>query len=65
MAAPQSHPPCAVPGLLLLLLLIGATVNQLPQVHARPADFWCNSSILLRLMAIFEDKVRTCLLYLW
>lgn len=55
MAAPQSHLPCAVPG-LLLLLLIGATVNQLPQVHARPADFWCNHSIRQGLMASFEDK---------
>ncbi|XP_078023488.1 uncharacterized protein LOC144462773 isoform X2 [Epinephelus lanceolatus] len=40
MAARQSSPPCAP--LTLLLLLIGVISCHLPEVQARPTDFWCN-----------------------
>ncbi|MEQ2226350.1 hypothetical protein ILYODFUR_026600 [Ilyodon furcidens] len=41
---------------LLLLLLIGATVPHLLQVHARPADFWCDTNTRLSLMLNFKDE---------
>ncbi|XP_068173987.1 thrombopoietin isoform X2 [Antennarius striatus] len=41
MAVHQSSPLCPPPG--LLLLLIGVISSHLPEIQARPADFWCNS----------------------
>ncbi|XP_038129064.1 thrombopoietin isoform X2 [Cyprinodon tularosa] len=39
----------------LLLLLIGAAVTHLPQVHAGPLDFWCNTDSRQSLMESFND----------
>lgn len=40
MADRQSSLLCVPPGLLLLLLAVIS--SHLPEVHARPTDFWCN-----------------------
>lgn len=40
MEAPESSPPCAHLG-LLLLLLVGLGCSHLPEVQGKPVDFWC------------------------
>lgn len=42
---------------LLLLLIIGVISNHLPQVHARPIDFWCKNDARKMMMMMIEDKV--------
>ncbi len=66
MAARQSSPLCAPPG--LLLLLIGVISCHLPEVQARPIEFWCNCKnrkiMEGKIEALKEDMVRNYALIL-
>lgn len=53
MAIRQSFPLCAPAG--LLLLLIGVISTHLPEVHARPKDFWCKNDSRKRMMERIAD----------
>uniref|UniRef100_A0A3B4ZB94 Thrombopoietin n=1 Tax=Stegastes partitus TaxID=144197 RepID=A0A3B4ZB94_9TELE len=54
MAARQSFPLYAPPG--LLLLLIGVISTHLPEVHARPIDFWCKNDSRRKIMGMMAEK---------